>query len=641
MDNHKLMCKYLNIADSYFNGKNVNTKIINKNTAIKYYCYNGVCKTNEASINAVAAYIFKQFKDSIENSEYNKYDEYLLMWLSDKLFEIHDKSEDKDNKITSNQAYETYLKKHKGILDYWNIFFSRNDLKEANLKYMSEFYILLNKICKTITDYEKKPDEITNIITNSTECSNQYISIYNDIPKCQSYLYLLNKLKGIYDDFRNDAIMKNDSNIDLATDLKKFTKPDGGEMDAVRGFKSYKFSDSKCKSLDKKITMSKKAESPGPQASSQGPDSENKGNMKGTKQSGQKNGSDISTGTDAGTGNPGSVSGGDQGSPGSGANGGGSVQNDQRNPSSGSSDPVSSTSGGSFHFGSSFLEFLFNGTEKFNKTSEFIQKNQQTFKDAKDKISNAYNNTVDSLKSVYNASSDYFNTVISNITTQLNQLDSPSKSGGSQPGSGRPPAGGNSNNQLKSPQSPSATDPTDPSNPPPKVSLQQSQSPPQSQPNTQQSSQIDPPKHKTDDSTNLQLVKSQSPDPNLKKKWSIFPTAWNGSEDCKPEITFMNTTLVCCTSEQCSLTGIPVTFVLIPIILLIVYKYLSFGSSKKSEKKNMKKVINFHDGKRKTKIISSNDKKKKLKPVINSVGGKKKFIIKYIQNYTGRSYAIY
>ncbi|EUD70309.1 hypothetical protein YYG_04627 [Plasmodium vinckei petteri] len=38
----------------------------------------------------------------------------------------------------------------------------------------------------------------------------------------------------------------------------------------------------------------------------------------------------------------------------------------------------------------------------------------------------------------------------------------------------------------------------------------------------------------------------------------------------------------------------------------------------------MKRVINFHDGNRKTKIIiSSYDNKKDLKPVINSVGGKK------------------
>ncbi|KEG04427.1 hypothetical protein YYE_01333, partial [Plasmodium vinckei vinckei] len=258
---HKLMCKYLNIADSYFKGKDVNTNEINKDLAIKGFCNNGGCKTNEASINAFAAYIITSFKRSIENHEYNKYDEYFLMWLSDKLFKIHDKSEDKDNEITLNQAYDTYLKKYKGILDYWSHFDIIKDLKEANLKYMSEFYKLLNHICKTITDYENNPEEITNLITNSTECSNQYISIYNDIHKCKSYLDLLNKLKGIYDDFRNYAIMRTDSRIHLETILKKITKPDGGEMDGKKGFISYDFSNSTCKFKKKSPSLKKEDKS--------------------------------------------------------------------------------------------------------------------------------------------------------------------------------------------------------------------------------------------------------------------------------------------------------------------------------------------------------------------------------------------
>ncbi|SCL84513.1 Plasmodium variant antigen protein Cir/Yir/Bir, putative, partial [Plasmodium chabaudi adami] len=125
---HKLMCKYLNIADSYFKGKNADMKIINKDPAIKYYCYNGVCETNEAGINALVAYIFNQFKRSIENHEYNKYDEYFVMWLSDKLFKIHDESKDKDNEITLNQAYDTYLKNHKVNFNYWNFFYNIESL---------------------------------------------------------------------------------------------------------------------------------------------------------------------------------------------------------------------------------------------------------------------------------------------------------------------------------------------------------------------------------------------------------------------------------------------------------------------------------------------------------------------------------
>ncbi|CAD2087666.1 PIR protein CIR protein [Plasmodium vinckei lentum] len=315
-----------------------------------------------------------------------------------------------------------------------------------------------------------------------------------------------------------------------------------------------------------------------------------------------------------------------------------------KDPGGESSDPASNTSGGSFNLGSSLFGSLFNGVDKFNKASKFVKENHQKFKDAKDKISDAYNNTVDNLKSVYHASSDYFNSVISNISNRLNQVDPP-RSVGNPSGPDNPSGGGNSNNQLQLPQPPSTTDPSTPtkdplpnqpptsptidppSNPPSTTPIDptiQNQPSPQPQSITPQPPQADPFTHKTTGKAIAQLVKSISSNPNLKKTWNIFPTTWNGSGDCKPEIKFINTTLVCCTSEQCSLTGILITLVLIPIILLIAYKYLSFGSSKKSEKKNMKKVINFHDGNRKTKIIiSSYDKKKKLKPVINSVGGKK------------------
>ncbi|CAD2100710.1 PIR protein CIR protein [Plasmodium vinckei] len=312
-----------------------------------------------------------------------------------------------------------------------------------------------------------------------------------------------------------------------------------------------------------------------------------------------------------------------------------------KDPGGGPSDPASSTSGGSFDLGSSFHGFLLNGMDKFNKASQFIEKSRQTFEDAKDKISGAYNSAVDNLKSVYNASNGYFNSVISNITSQLNQVDPSPISGGNQTGPSNPSGGGNSHNQLQSPQPPSTTDPTDPSNPPtpppptkdpapttppttPIDPTSQKQSSPQQQPITSQPPQVDPFIHKTPGKAIAQLTKSLSSDLILKKPWNIFPTTWNGSGGCKPEIKFINTTLVCCTSEQCSLTGILITLVLIPIILSIAYKYLSFGSSKKSEKKNMKRVIKLVDGNRKTKIIiSSYDNKKDLKPVINSVGRKK------------------
>ncbi|SCL89312.1 Plasmodium variant antigen protein Cir/Yir/Bir, putative, partial [Plasmodium chabaudi adami] len=162
--NHEILCGLLIEADDYFNGKNVDTQKINDNPAIKGYCYNDDCKTNGARINALTTYIFKLFKDSIKSDEYNEYDECFLMWLSDKLFKIHIESKGKNKKITLSQAYDMYLKKHKVIFGYWDFFDNIKGLKNADLKYMSEFYKLLNKICITITDYNDNGAESMNII---------------------------------------------------------------------------------------------------------------------------------------------------------------------------------------------------------------------------------------------------------------------------------------------------------------------------------------------------------------------------------------------------------------------------------------------------------------------------------------------
>ncbi|KEG00187.1 hypothetical protein YYE_04964 [Plasmodium vinckei vinckei] len=370
----------------------------------------------------------------------------------------------------------------------------------------------------------------------------------------------------------------------------------------------------------------------------------------GSSQPPQKEGSSHPNGQDASKIDP-KVSGSEKRNPNGGINEPGTPSGGAGEPPSGSPAPsqndksditnplnqagISSTSGESIDLWSPFFKLILNGKEYYNKTSDFIDQNKQRFNDAKNKISGAYKDAMDNLKSAYDTYNDYLNRMIDNINNKLNQDDTP-KPGNS--GDNLPQGNENSQKGEDPPQippsngpqppspinTPPSTPPKDPAPNPTPASSEQKQPSSQPQHITQQPTQIDPHNHKTSD----QLVKSSSIDPNLKKKWNMVPTTWNGSVECKPKINFMNTTLVCCTSEQCSLTGISVTFVLIPIILLIAYKYLSFGSSKKSEKKNMKKVINFHDGKRKTKIIiSSNDNKKKLKPVINSVGGKKNSLL--------------
>lgn len=214
------------------------------------------------------------FKRSIKTNEYSHYDECLLMWLSDKLYKMHLKSiGQKDTAeymdgTTLNQAYDNYLKNYKVGLGYWDLLDMIMGLKEANLKYMAEFYKLLNNICKIITDYNDNGSESTKLSKYSENCLNQYRTLYINIYECKSYLHLLNKLKGIYDDFRNSAINKNNSNNNLATNLQKLTKPDGEEMNAVRSFISYKFNKKICNSLHKKTTTQKPTNPPGLSSSS-------------------------------------------------------------------------------------------------------------------------------------------------------------------------------------------------------------------------------------------------------------------------------------------------------------------------------------------------------------------------------------
>ncbi|VEV57594.1 PIR protein CIR protein [Plasmodium vinckei vinckei] len=612
------MCEFLIKGDSYFKGKNVDTTKINKEISIKSYCSNDDCKTNEERINALTVYIYMKFKNSIRKTNYNKYDECFLMWVSDKLFRIHSKSKGKKDKtryidtIILKSAYEKYLKNHKVKLDYWELFDSIKGLKEAYLRYMAEFYLLLIRICKTVVDYKDNGAGSNNLSKYSDHCLTQYRSLYLSISECNSYLRLLNKLKGIYDDFRSYAIKKNPSNNNLEINLKKLTNPDGEEMDAVRYFKPYKITNKKCYSQKKKagpppLQSSSKKEPPPPQ--SEPPSSQ--------KSQGGSNGQDPPNISDSSKKNTG------------GGGSGGDV-----NPGDGSNGSTSSTSEGSFDWGSSIFKFILNGAENLKKTSEFIHKNQEKVKEVTDKISNVYNDAKDNLKNVYDKSNKYLNNFISNVTSHLNSIGAPSKPDGNPSEPEKSINGRDSPSQLPSNSQPimppypspnplptSPQDPQLPSSPDP---IQQKQPSPQPQPNTQQIPDVPAQVNQPNSQQIGQLVNSLSSNPNLKKTWNIFPTTWNGSGDCKPEIKFMNATLVCCTSKQCSLTGVSVTLILIPIILLIAYKCLSFGSSKKSEKKNMKRVIKLVDGNRKTKIIiSSDDRIKRLKPVINSVGRKK------------------
>ncbi|SCL95728.1 Plasmodium variant antigen protein Cir/Yir/Bir, putative [Plasmodium chabaudi adami] len=79
------------------------------------------------------------------------------------------------------------------------------------------------------------------------------------------------------------------------------------------------------------------------------------------------------------------------------------------------------------------------------------------------------------------------------------------------------------------------------------------------------------------------------------------------------------------TNRKCNIIGIGIIGISIFIVLAFMFKYLSFGSRKKSKKKKItKKVINLVDGKKmEKKFIKSIDREKKSKIVVNSDDNKK------------------
>ncbi|VEV58760.1 PIR protein CIR protein [Plasmodium vinckei vinckei] len=627
MDSKK-MCEFLINADKYFDGNKVDINKINKNKSIKTYCHNDDCKTKENGINALAAYIIMLFKGLIKKDEYNDYDEYLLMWLSDKLLKIRNESKEKKVKppymdtITLNQAYEKHLKDHKVKLRYWDLLDMIKGLKEANLRYMAEFYLLLNRICKTIAYYETKGAESKKLSKHSDNCLDQYRNLYINISECKSYLNLLNKLKGIYDDFRVSAIQENGSNNNLETDLKKLTKPNGEEMAVVRGFISYKITKKICNSLNKKTTTSNKADSPGlshsskevpplqplnqlkdshdktspeePSAKLESPSPSLQDSYKSEKiYQSESNDSDIGLGNSKSETcsdvEKGKINGGgkepetpsgekcSQVSIGDGGNGGGeNIDSDQSNTGGvqgdnggsvseqGGSDnaPVEevtqSTLGDPFNTVPLLFSISSKGIDQLNNGLKFYKEKKEQLTNAKDTIKNLYNTSVSNVNNFFEKFSDFFNDIIDNISTDSNQVDSPAESGGGGDDPSQPQK--DSEHTQKTPQnSPSSTEQNE-----------TDQSSEESSGN-QDSDQNDQGSEKP---VEVPVIIPTDPESGIKG---------NGTIGIGDIYIF----------KEFKKIGIPIIVIIISITLAIMYKFLVFERRKKLKRKKMKKSTNL------------------------------------------------
>ncbi|SCL83138.1 Plasmodium variant antigen protein Cir/Yir/Bir, putative, partial [Plasmodium chabaudi chabaudi] len=197
------VCETFLAADKIINGENgasMKMEDISKKSSFYGFCPNNKCATDVQRIGAMTTYVFLKVK----TDKNNEHGEYFLMWLSDKLFKMYqkDKRKGENNRITLDEAYKKYLDKDIGDYKYWNRLDNVKGLKDANLSHMNEFYKLLSHICKTIIHHKFKHTGSTNLHQNSTNSSNQYILLYQNVSECDSYLHLLDNLKKTYEKFR-------------------------------------------------------------------------------------------------------------------------------------------------------------------------------------------------------------------------------------------------------------------------------------------------------------------------------------------------------------------------------------------------------------------------------------------------------
>ncbi|CAD2083924.1 CIR protein PIR protein [Plasmodium vinckei brucechwatti] len=271
-----------------------------------------------------------------------------------------------------------------------------------------------------------------------------------------------------------------------------------------------------------------------------------------------------------------------------------------------------STSGDPADTGQSFFRIALKGMDKLSNTFKFFEKHKKKITETKETINNLYNTSMSNIKTAYDNSRNFLNSIIDNISNQPEKVDMPSTLGGSQPGSngtggGLPTTNGPTPPQKDSPQTPPRT---------PHTSL--SSSDPKDQPNVPQLSQ-GPPGNQSSDQNNQGGSKIPVANPVVKPENSVAKVKVN-------ETTGIGDIYILKEYKQ---IVISIIFILIPITLAIMYKYLSSGWRKEMKrKKNMKKVMNTIGGKRPIQIIiKSGDTKKMTSPIIKPIRGGKKSLL--------------
>ncbi|SCL94429.1 CIR protein, partial [Plasmodium chabaudi adami] len=231
-------CTLLREVDAYFNNENVNEEKFNNSNLFTYRCPRKgreyKCTSNNERINTLGGYLYEKLRNAANNlngkgNDDNRHIEIFMMWLSDKLYKLEN-----TKSATLEESYKKYLENHMPSFNYWNVLGSKREYKIANVWYMSRLYNLLNDICSIVIEYNKSKNKIE-IEQNSQQCYQKFINIYKDVKECYSYFHLLKFLKSIYDVIRNDAIKETDAKKDI---IKKKLLTDNGTRKAIASHKT-------------------------------------------------------------------------------------------------------------------------------------------------------------------------------------------------------------------------------------------------------------------------------------------------------------------------------------------------------------------------------------------------------------------
>ncbi|KEG00590.1 hypothetical protein YYE_04419 [Plasmodium vinckei vinckei] len=219
----------------------------NKDGSYNKYCpgRNGYqrCETNYEKLSAVSGYAYKEL---IQNkmvdldSENDLSVDFLVMALSNILYKLS-----KDHSLSLKDAFNKHLK-NQGSFNYSSILYNKNYFNGSNIGIMNGFYFLFQQICETINRYNESNAKTYEHTANIAQCYMIYDTLYKFVNHCGPYLQLLNHFKKIYDKFKNAVIKHNENDESLLNNLIELSPIDTIKFE-------YEFESPECKQVSKKL----------------------------------------------------------------------------------------------------------------------------------------------------------------------------------------------------------------------------------------------------------------------------------------------------------------------------------------------------------------------------------------------------